>query len=139
MFQDLLQAGIGSASKEDIALTVLATVIGRNPGENRFLVDAGALALSKDRSTAATDHDRGYGEVWDLSGRPGFGDCVIHRAYQEHGVAIGSTPLPFDELGVGARVRIAPNHACITAAGHDRYYVVDGEEVVAEWDRVNGW
>lgn len=140
MFQDLLQAEIGSGSKDDIALTVLATVIGRNPRENRFLVDAGALALSKDRSTAATERDRGYGEVWDSSGRPGFGDCMIERAYQEHGVAVGSAPLPFDEIMVGARVRIAPNHACITAAGHDRYYVVDGgEEVVAEWDRVNGW
>ena len=140
MFQDLLQAEIGSCGKEDIALTVLASVIGRYPMENRFLVDAGGLALSKDRSTQATRHDRGYGEVWDLSGRARYGDCVIERAYQEHGVAVGSEPLPFEAIIVGARVRIAPNHACITAAGHDRYYVVDGgDEVVAEWDRVNGW
>lgn len=140
MFQDLFQAEIGSCGKGDIALTVLASVIGLKQAENRFLVDAGALALSKDRSTQATGHDSGYGGVWDLDGRPAFGGCVIRRAYQEHGVAESEGALPFDQLRVGAKVRIAPNHSCITAAAHDRYYVVDGSrEVIAEWDRINGW
>ena len=140
MFQDVFQAVIGTCKREDIALTVLASVIGRNEKENRFLVDAGALALSKDRSTQATDHDVGYGEVWDLSGRPGFGNCILERVSQEHGMAGSAEPLPFNELPVGARVRIAPNHACLTAAAHSKYYVVDGgDEVLAEWDRVNYW
>lgn len=140
MFQDLLQAEIGSCGRDDIALTVLASVIGMNREENRFLVDAGALALSKDRSTQATEHDAGYGEVWDLRCRPSFGSCVIERAYQEHGVGSAPEPLPLDRLSIGERVRIGPNHACITAAAYDRYYVVDGgTEVVAVWDRVNGW
>jgi D-serine deaminase-like pyridoxal phosphate-dependent protein len=35
---------------------------------------------------------------------------------------------------------VAPNHTCLTVAAHDRYYVVDGgDEVIAVWDRVNGW
>lgn len=140
MFQDLFQAEINSCRREDIALTVLTSVIGLKKSENRFLVDAGALALSKDRSTQATAHDSGYGGVWDLDAKPAFGECVIRRVYQEHGVAVSDTPLLFDQLPVGARVRIAPNHSCITAAAHDRYYVVDGSrEVVAEWDRINGW
>lgn len=140
MFHDLFQAEIGSCSKEDIAVTVLAAVIGRQTSENRFLVDAGSLALSKDRSTQATPHDAGYGEVWDVNGARAFGNCLVQRAYQEHGVAQGSEPLPFDDLSIGSKVRIAPNHACITAAAYDRYYVTDGgDEVVDEWDRVNGW
>jgi D-serine deaminase-like pyridoxal phosphate-dependent protein len=140
MFQDLLQAEIESCGKEDIALTVLASVIGRNVKENRFLVDAGALALSKDRSTQVTPHDAGYGEVWDLECRSINGDCHIDRAWQEHGSVVSSSPLPFAELKIGRKVRIAPNHACLTAAAHDRYYVVDGgTEVIAEWDRINGW
>ena len=140
MFQDLFQAEIGSCTREDIAVTVLASVIGRNEPENRFLIDAGALALSKDRSTQAAPHDFGYGAVWDLECRPVFGDCIIERAFQEHGVAVSSSPLDFNRLRVGAKVRVAPNHACITAAAYDRYYVVDGgTEVIAEWDRVNGW
>src|SRR5512141_120681 len=140
MFQDLFQAEIGSCRRSDIAVTVLASVIGRNPGENRFVVDAGALALSKDRSTQPTAHDAGYGQVWDLECKPAFGTCSIERAYQEHGVAVADETLNFEKLPVGTKVRIAPNHACITAAAHDRYYVVDGGmEVIGEWDRINGW
>ena len=140
MFQDLFQAEIGSCSRDDIAVTVLASVIGRNESENRFLLDAGALALSKDRSTQQTPHDAGYGEVWDVDGKAAFGKCVVQRAYQEHGVAVSDSALHFDKLTVGVKVRVAPNHACITAAAHDRYYVVDGgREIVAEWDRINGW
>jgi D-serine deaminase-like pyridoxal phosphate-dependent protein len=140
MFQDLYQAAIGTCTRDDIALTVLASVIGRNVEENRVLLDAGALALSKDRSTQATSHDAGYGEVWGINGRPSLGNLVVERAYQEHGVVTSAAPLPFDRLEHGAKVRVAPNHACITAAAHDRYYVIDGStEVVAEWDRVNGW
>jgi len=141
MFGDLFQAEV-SCTREDIALTVLASVIGRRDGENRFLVDAGSLALSKDRSTASTEHDAGYGLVWDIDGKPAYGECRIERAYQEHGVAAGdaSGVLPFDQLAVGTKVRIAPNHACLTAAAYECYYVVEGgDEVVAVWDRINGW
>ena len=142
MFGDLFQAAIQSCTRDDIAVTVLASVIGRRPDRNQVLLDAGALALSKDRSTASTSQDDGYGLVLDIDGRPAFGECIIEHAYQEHGVAVGAPgrPLPFDSLKVGAKVRVAPNHSCITAAAHDRYYVVDGSrEIVAEWDRINGW
>jgi D-serine deaminase-like pyridoxal phosphate-dependent protein len=140
MFHDVFQVIIESCTRDDIAVTVLASVIGRRPSKNRFVMDAGALALSKDRSTAATDEDAGYGLVWDIDGQPSLGECSIESVAQEHGVATSAKPLPFDKLHVGTKVRIAPNHACITAAAHDRYYVVDGSrEVIAEWDRVNGW
>ena len=63
------------------------------------------------------------------------------RVHQEHGeIHGGDAPLPFERLPVGARLRIAPNHACLTAAAHERYHVVEGgEEVVAVWERVNFW
>ncbi len=140
MFQDLFQAEIGSCGREDIALTVLASVIGRRVEENRFLVDAGSLALSKDRSTESTEHDAGFGLVWDIRAEPVYGECKIERVYQEHGVAVGDGPLPSGKLSVGEKVRIAPNHACLTAAAYDCYYVVDGgDEVVAVWHRMGGW
>lgn len=140
MFQDLFQAEIQSCSLDDIALTVLASVIGLKKAGNQLLIDSGALALSKDRSTAATTHDSGYGAVWDLDGKPAFGSCIVQRVYQEHGVVGSDRTLPYERLQVGARVRVAPNHSCITAAAHDRYYVVQGgREIVAVWDRINGW
>ena len=139
MFQDLFQAEIGSCHKSDIAMTVLASVIGRNVEAKRVLIDAGAIALSKDRSTQATDHDAGFGEIRDIANGYAYGTCIVDRAYQEHGAASCSVE-SLDKLTIGTKVRVAPNHACLTAAAHDRYYVVDGSsEVVDVWDRVNGW
>ena len=139
MLGDLFQASIGTHAMEDIALTVLAAVIGLRPAEHRLLVDAGGLALSKDRSTQPTT-DLGFGLVLDALGRPAYGRSVVAQAYQEHGVVALDPALPFPDLRVGDLVRIAPNHVCMTAAAHDRYWVVDGSDlVVAEWPRANGW
>jgi D-serine deaminase-like pyridoxal phosphate-dependent protein len=104
-----------------------------------LLVDAGGLALSKDRSTEAAPKDYGFGLVLDIDGNRSHGDTIVRRAYQEHGVVEPDPAHPID-LPIGAKLRIAPNHTCMTAAAHDRYFVVDGgDEVVAIWARVNGW
>lgn len=135
MFGDLFQEQIGTHPEGDIAVSVLASVIGRRPDQRALLLDAGALALSKDRSTAAAPRDDGFGLVLDLDGARSFGHATVQRAYQEHGVA---APLP--DMPVGARLRVAPNHSCLTAAAFACYHVVDGSrEVIATWDRVNGW
>lgn len=138
MFRDLFQAAIGSCTRDDIAVTVLSSVIGCHPSKQKVLIDAGALALSKDRSTATTNQDAGYGLVLDIDGRPSFGEAIIERVSQEHGIVTGD--LPFDKLTVGTKVRVAPNHSCLTAAEYDKYYVVSGgRQVINEWDRINGW
>jgi D-serine deaminase-like pyridoxal phosphate-dependent protein len=137
MFGDLFQAEILTHAIGDIAMTVLTSVIGRRPGQ--VLVDAGGLALSKDRSTEAAPKDYGFGLVLDRNGQCSLGEAVVRRVYQEHGVVELDPAFPVT-LPIGARLRIAPNHTCMTAAAHDRYYVVDGsDEVVARWLRVNGW
>ena len=120
---------------------MLASVIGRRPERNAVLLDAGALALSKDRSTERAPRDYGFGLMLDRAGRRAFGDAIVDpRPPGARRGAGGDEPLPFARLPVGARVRVAPNHACLTAAAHDRYHVVDGgERVLAVWERVNGW
>jgi D-serine deaminase-like pyridoxal phosphate-dependent protein len=70
MFGDLFQAEIETHPAADIAVTILTSIIGRRPG--RLLVDAGGLALSKDRSTEATAHDFGFGLALDLDGTRGL-------------------------------------------------------------------
>ncbi|HLJ19253.1 MAG TPA: alanine racemase [Stellaceae bacterium] len=140
MFQDLFQVQIGSGEPESMAVTVLASVIHRRMGENRVVIDAGGMALSKDRSTASAPRDYGFGLVLDAQGRGSLGDAIVERANQEHGVVTAATPLPFDRLGVGSLVRVAPNHVCMTAAAYDRYHVVDDDGAVIDvWFRVNGW
>jgi D-serine deaminase-like pyridoxal phosphate-dependent protein len=135
MFGDLFQAQLGTHPEQDIAVTVLASVIGRKPTRGALLLDAGALALSKDRSTEKAPRDYGFGLVLDLDGRRSHGEALVARVHQEHGEAI---PMPM--LPVGTKLRVAPNHSCLTAAAYERYHVVDGSrEVIATWGRVNGW
>lgn len=139
-FGDLFQAAIGSCTEEEIAVTVLATVIGHRVEDGVLLLDAGAIALSKDRSTESTSRDAGFGLVRDIDGKPSFGRAHVARVYQEHGLAVCEGKWPWDMLPIGSGVRIAPNHACLTAAQHDRIHVVDGgRDVIAEWGRCRGW
>ena len=142
VFFDLVMAGLGVCSVDDIAITVLASVIGASPRHGHLVVDAGWMALSRDRGTAGQSLDQGYGRVCDLAGRP-YSDLIVCDANQEHGV-VGRTPgsdAPLPHLSIGDRVRILPNHACATAAQHDRYHVVaDGSDHVhATWSRFSGW
>ena len=142
MFFDLVMHGIGVCRLDDIAVSVLATVIGRKPEKGWILIDAGWMALSRDRGTASQAVDQRYGVVCDLEGRP-YPDLLVAEASQEHGIlalrAGSDQPLP--DLPVGARVRILPNHACATAAQHEAYNVVRGASPVVEtrWPRMRGW
>ena len=141
MAGDLFQAALGSLEERDIAASVLASVISHKPDVNQIVIDAGGLALSKDRSTAALeDGDLGYGLVLDVEGNPSFGRLIVGGVHQEHGEIRGDAPLPFDRLPIGSKVRVLPNHVCMTAAAHGASLVVDdGTEIVATWGRVNGW
>jgi len=133
----LFQAEIETHARDTIALTVLTSVIGQPSG--RVLIDAGALALSKDRSTEATPNDFGFGLVLDIHGEAALGNTIVRRAYQEHGL-LEIEPGHEIAMHVGTRLRVLPNHACLTAAAHDRYHVIDGgDDVVAVWPRMNGW
>ncbi len=141
VFFDLVMAGIGACAVDDIALSVLATVIGHQPSRGWTIVDAGWMALSRDRGTARQAVDQGYGLVCDLDGRP-YPDLIVADANQEHGVLAlrpgsdAATPA----LPLGARVRILPNHACATGAQHDGYHVVGADgRVAAYWERFRGW
>lgn len=141
MFFDLVMHGVGVCAMEDIALSVLTTVIGHRPEKGWLLVDAGWMALSRDRGTARHPVDQGYGVVCDIDGVV-LPDLIVADASQEHGIITprpGST-VTLPDLAIGDRLRILPNHACATAAQHDAYRVVRGRRaVVAAWPRMRGW
>lgn len=140
VFFDLFQAGVGVCTPDDIAVSVLATVIGHQPDKGWIITDAGWMAMSRDRGTAAQAVDQGYGLVCRLDGSP-YPDLMVIGANQEHGIV---APRPdcdatAPDLQVGDRVRVLPNHACATAAQYDRYHVVRDGEVADEWARFGGW
>ena len=141
VFFDLVMAGLGVCRLDEIALSVLATVIGHRPDKGWTMLDAGWMAMSRDRGTATQPVDQGYGLVCDLDGKP-LHDLILVGANQEHGIAgqrsgrvEGAVHLP-----VGTQVRILPNHACSTAAQYGRYHVLGPDrEITATWPRFSGW
>lgn len=142
VFFDLVMAGIGICQVDDIAVSVLATVIGHQREKGWILIDAGWMAMSQDRGTSKQALDQGYGLVCDIAGKP-YGDLIVADANQEHGVVTvrpGSGGV-LPELAIGDRVRVLPNHACATGAQHRSYHVVRGasDAVEAEWPRFGGW
>jgi D-serine deaminase-like pyridoxal phosphate-dependent protein len=142
MFFDLVMAGVGVCQVDDIAVSVLATVIGHQRERGWILIDAGWMAMSQDRGTRKQEIDQGYGLVCDIDGEP-YADVIVADANQEHGIITvrpGSRGV-LPELAIGDRVRILPNHACATGAQHGAYHVVRGSAgtVEAEWPRFGGW
>jgi len=140
-FGDLVQAELGTCTTDDIAIGVLASVIGHNRQHGRVLIDAGFLALSRDRGTADLPVDWGYGAVCDAISGEFMEDVTVSSTNQEHGIVTSrSGAIDFDRFPIGSRVKVLPNHACATAAAYGRYYVTDGGERIADvWERVNGW
>lgn len=142
VFFDLVMAGLGVCALDDIAISVLTTVIGHQRERGWIIVDAGWMAMSRDRGTAGQAVDQGYGLVCDENGRP-FGDLIVEAANQEHGVVAlrrgSSADLP--DLPVGTRLRILPNHACSTGAQFDAYEVLPADPMAPmdRWTRFNGW
>jgi D-serine deaminase-like pyridoxal phosphate-dependent protein len=132
VFFDAFQATLGSCTRDQVAVSVLATVVGSYPERGQAIIDAGALALSKDVSPEHLDPKFGYGLVCDLDLRPLPARLIALS--QEHGKLATSMP-----LSVGTQVRIIPNHSCLTAAMYDRYHVVDKGTIVDEWLPVRGW
>jgi D-serine deaminase-like pyridoxal phosphate-dependent protein len=132
VFFDAFQATLGSCTRDDVAVSVLTTVVGSYPERGALIVDAGALALSKDLSPEHLDPLFGYGIVCDLELRPL--PMRLAALSQEHGRIETRAHVP-----VGTRLRILPNHSCLTAAMYDVYHVLADGRVVDEWRPVRGW
>lgn len=142
VFFDLVMAGIEVCDVNDIALSVLTTVIGHQVKQGWALIDAGWMAMSRDRGTANQTVDQGYGLVCDEAGHL-LVDLVVIQANQEHGI-IAVRPgsgRSMPDLVLGTRLRILPNHACATAAQHQRYHVLPehSDAPLMIWDRFAGW
>lgn len=141
VFFDLVMAGVGVCGPDDIALSVLTSVIGHQPARGWTMCDAGWMALSRDRGTASQPVDQAYGLVCDAQGRV-LPDYLVSAVSQEHGTIThrSGDPARFLDVPVGTLLRVLPNHACATGAQHAGYRVLGGEgSVVAQWARFSGW
>ena len=143
VFFDLVMSNVGVCSVNDIALSVLTTVIGHQVDKGWAIVDAGWMAMSRDRGTQKQSKDYGYGQVCDVSGKviEGF---QLTGANQEHGILSQVNPCDDQKITsrfpVGTQLRILPNHACATGAQFPAYYMVHDRQVIGSaMSRFYGW
>ncbi len=138
-FFDAFQAAIGSCTLDQCAFTVLATVIGCYPQRQTLVVDAGALALSRDPGPTHLRPDCGFGVVCTVDGCQPIAGLTLTSLTQEHGTVLAADEVVAAAYPPGSRLRIIPNHACLAAACFEAYHVVDGEHVVDLWRPCRGW
>jgi D-serine deaminase-like pyridoxal phosphate-dependent protein len=142
VFFDLVMANVGVCALSDIALSVLTTVIGHQPEKGWVIVDAGWMAMSRDRGTQRQKVDYGYGLVCSLDGTPIEG-WAMTSANQEHGIlAPRRGALERDvvmRFPLGSRLRILPNHACATGAQYPDYLALGADRAAHTWSRFHGW
>ncbi len=133
VFFDKYQVDIGTCEPKSCAASILAGIIGVHPEKNQFLVDAGALALSKDPGALHLEQMRTYGTIL------GHRDLFVSSISQEHGIITGTGPIDFSTFRIGGKVSIIPNHSCLAAALFPEYYVIQDEKVTGIWKPVRGW
>lgn len=140
---------------DQIALSVLAEVISvYNDGERskpEVLVAAGTLALGREPCQSYAGWD-----VVAFAKDVGVPDqqqrLIVERISQEHSILSWehsalppSETAPVIPLSVGDSVRIIPNHACVTGAMYEQYFVVDSScassasRIIGVWKRARGW
>ncbi|GMR13869.1 MAG: D-TA family PLP-dependent enzyme [Gemmatimonadota bacterium] len=110
---------IDVAKPGDIAYSVLATVVS-TAIPDQAVVDAGSKALAKESRDGAD----GFGFLLD---RP---EVLVESLSEEHGI-LDLSETDWCPL-VGDRVRIVPNHVCVSVNLQDYLLAVDGD-LVEQW------
>jgi D-serine deaminase-like pyridoxal phosphate-dependent protein len=128
VYFDRTQVGLGAATLDDCALTVLATVVSK-PAADRIILDSGSKTLTNDTARGISKAV-GYGAVLKRNGdspREIDETLTIERLSEEHAtvrVTGGTSLVPGDQ------VRIVPNHSCTVSNLVDAVQLVDGDHVI---------
>lgn len=141
VFFDLVMSGLNVCDQDDIAISVLASVIGYQEDKQWVITDAGWMAMSRDRGTTSHDIDQGYGLVKGPQ-EQSLGDVIVSEANQEHGIVTTretSQELNLAHFPLGSMLRVLPNHACSTAAQFEQYFVIEDDRVIDCWSSISGW
>jgi D-serine deaminase-like pyridoxal phosphate-dependent protein len=131
IFNDRTTAAMGACAWEDCAYSVLATVVSTAVA-GQAVVDAGSKALFREELRGTGSGDAGFGALLD---RP---DVVVRGMSEEHGLLdLSSTSW---RPRIGDRVRIVPNHVCVSVNLHQRVHGVRGDGVERSWAvEARGW
>lgn len=137
VMHDAMQVALDAASLTDCALTVLTTIISTQEkpnGPDRAFVDAGKKVFTTDTGYGTDGYGIALSDAATMQPHPGL---RVDHLSEEHGwlTMSGDT-----DLTVGDRLRIVPNHACVTVANQEQLHVVDGDAVINTWTvDAHGW
>lgn len=125
IYFDRTQVALGSATLDDCALMVLATVVSK-PAPDRIILDCGSKTLTNDQARGI-DKVPGYGAILNADGTAIDEGLIIERLSEEHATVrvIGAT-----RLEPGSRVFVLPNHSCVVSNLVDEIVLVDGDQVL---------
>jgi D-serine deaminase-like pyridoxal phosphate-dependent protein len=141
VFFDLVMHNVGICQRDELALSVLTTVIGHQADKGWIITDSGWMAMSRDRGTQRQNNDYAYGQVCTQEGQWIEG-ALLHSANQEHGIVtvqgVDGEDLE-QRFPIGSRLRILPNHACATGAQFPFYQAIDSTGGDEQWSRLYGW
>ena len=139
-FYDRTMVDLGVCGTEDCAVSVLSSVISHQKTASHFVIDAGALALSKDVGVLHACENPSMGTLFEDYGKKHLCEHIVVKTLsQEHGKVVADHSSEIEgRFHVGAKVRILENHSCLTVAHFDAYYVVRGDEVVDTWKILRG-
>jgi len=137
VMHDAMQVALGAASLDDCALTVLTTVVSTKPmpdGPDRAFVDAGKKVFTTDTGYGTDGYGTILASASPMAPRPHA--RLVHLS-EEHGWVDG---VNLNDLTVGDRLRIVPNHACVTVNSQERLHVVTDGSVTDTWSvDARGW
>ncbi len=114
------QVDLGACSRQDIAATVLSTVVSV-PAEDRIIIDAGTKALDQ----AVSDLTEGYGWL------KGYEGGNVYKINDEHGY-VDRRRLQGD-FAIGDKVEIYPPRICTCLNLYDYMYVIENGQVRDVW------
>lgn len=118
-FFDRASLWMGVCAPEEVAYSVLATVVS-TAVSGQAVIDAGSKALAKEELPVG-----GYGVLLE---RP---EVLVQALSEEHGMLDLSRTTWRPR--VGERVRVVPNHVCVSVNLQDELWAVRGTQVLAHW------
>ncbi len=128
VFNDLTQKNIGVVSWDQLALTIVTTVVSVN--DTYMIVDAGSKSLTSDIGAHGTQGTQGYGLAFKQNDDPDdHSGLTVEKLSEEHGwINHKGNPLP-----IGTTLTIYPNHACPVINLFDEIHIFENGNYTETW------
>ena len=128
VFMDRMPLRLKLIVQNQIALSVLATVVSRN--SDYFIIDAGSKTLSSDKGAHGMAGMEGFGLAYPADRfEDSEYEMIVAKLSEEHGFVARKD----FNLEIGAKLRLVPNHACVVANLLDTYAVIKDGHVTEQW------